>query len=273
MLPSLVCEGLTSLTSSWSRASALLFRWSRKGGDSSGVSGVSESRDLDEGCNCGAIGTLVDALRELTAPSLAIPWELVLKSSCSADGIVLSHNCLVKTIWGWAWEGSVVDDVVGDDVENLGSDRGTRMTDIGKGTARNALFCCQNAVFDLLMLKREQRYKDGGSRPLFNNAYASPFFSPEPAIGPAILCIMTSDCTSGPIVLTRSGETRRVVTDNPSWHFFVLMVGKFPHAGKSGQGETFRPNARRLAEERTTCTMRTNRLLKAIVRPLASLIN
>jgi hypothetical protein len=28
-----------------------------------------------------------------------------------------------------------------------------------------------------------------------------------------------------------------------------------------------------LAEERTTCTMRTNRLLKAIVRPLASLIN
>jgi hypothetical protein len=41
---------------------------------------------------------LADTLRELTLPSLAIPWELDLKSSCSADGIVLSHNCLVKTI-------------------------------------------------------------------------------------------------------------------------------------------------------------------------------
>jgi hypothetical protein len=80
---------------------------------------------------------LADTLRESTLPSLAIPWELDLKLSCSADGIVLSHNCLVKTIWGWAWEGSAVDDVVvGDNVENLGSDRGTRMTDIGKGNGQ-----------------------------------------------------------------------------------------------------------------------------------------
>jgi hypothetical protein len=130
---------------------------------------------------------LADTLRELTLPSLAIPWELVLKSLCSADGMVLSHNRLVKTIWGWAWEGSAVDDVVvGDNVENLGSDRGTRMTDIGKGTARNALFCCQNAVFDVLMSIRRQRSKDGGSRALFNNAYASSFWSPEPAVGSAI---------------------------------------------------------------------------------------
>jgi hypothetical protein len=154
---------------------------------------------------------LADTLRELTLPSLAIPWELVLKSLCSADGIVLSHNCLVKTIWGWAWGGSAVDDVVvGDNVENLGSDRGTRMTDIGKGMARNALFCCQNAVFDVLMSIRGQRSKDGGSRPLFNNAHASSFLSPEPAIGSAISLYHDERAPSCPIVMDRSGLSARL---------------------------------------------------------------
>ena len=190
---------------------------------------------------------LADTLRELTLPSLAIPWELDLKSSCSADGIVLSHNCLVKTIWGWAWEGSVVDDVVGDDVENLGSDRGTRMTDIGKGTARNALFCCQNAVFDVLMSIRRQRSKDGGSRPLFNNAHASSFLSPEPAIGSAISLYHDERESFMPDCHGQIRPVGEVATDNPSWHFFVLLVGRFPHAGKPGQGETFLLNARRLA--------------------------
>jgi len=59
---------------------------------------------------------------------------------------------------------------------------------------------------------------------------------------------MTDERPSCPIVM--DGQIRpvgEVATDNPSWHFFVLLVGRFPHAGKPGQGETFLPNARRLA--------------------------
>jgi hypothetical protein len=108
------------------------------------------------------------------------------------------------------------------------------MTDIGKGTARNALLCCQNAVFDVLMSIRRQRSKDGGSRALFNNAHASSFLSPEPAIGRAVSLYhderarFMSDC---------HGQIRpfgEVATDSPSWHFFVLVVGRFSACGKAG---------------------------------------
>lgn len=93
--------------------------------------------------------------------------------------------------------------------------------------ARNALFCCQNAVFDVFMSIRGQRSKDGGSRPLFNNAHPSSFLSLEPAIGPAISLYhderapFMSDCPG------QIRPDREVATDNPSWHFFVLVVADF----------------------------------------------
>lgn len=180
VLPSRVCKGLSAWWSSWSRASALLFRLSRKGGDSSGVSGASDSRALGEGCNCGAIEMTVDTLRELTPPSLVIPWELVLKwSSLSADGIVLSHSCLVKTICGWEWEGSMVDDVDADGVGNLGSDRGTRMTDIAKGTGSGMhSFVVKMFVFDAPQCQYgRQRSKDGGARGHYSTTPAPVFLS------------------------------------------------------------------------------------------------
>lgn len=151
---------------------------------------------------------LVDTLRELTPVLLAIPWELVLKSSCSADGIVLSHNCLVKTIWGWAWEGSTADDVVlGDNVENLESDRGTRMTDIGRGWPGMHSF-----VVKMPPLTFSCQYTDKGPKTGARGHYST---TSTPGLCCrhsrrlvlSFLCIMTNERPSYPIVLDRTGLT------------------------------------------------------------------